>query len=123
MELFVLLAALEKKAAAMLNKEGGLFLPSATMSNLVALMSHCKERGCEVIAGDSSHMFLFEQGGAAQMCTLPNKSNGTFDLDLMESKVRSGNDSLHEPITSLICVENTHNVCGGKVLPLDWLDE
>nr|CAD7265546.1 unnamed protein product [Timema shepardi] len=120
--------ALEKKAAAMLNKEGGLFLPSATMSNLVALMSHCKERGCEVIAGDSSHMFLFEQGGAAQlggvqMCTLPNKSDGTFDLDLMESKVRSGNDSLHEPITSLICVENTHNVCGGKVLPLDWLDE
>nr|CAD7203966.1 unnamed protein product [Timema douglasi] len=120
--------ALEKKAAAMLNKEGGLFLPSATMSNLVALMSHCKERGCEAIAGDSSHMFLFEQGGAAQlggvqMCTLPNKSDGTFDLDLMESKVRSGNDSLHEPITSLICVENTHNVCGGKVLPLDWLDE
>nr|CAD7457884.1 unnamed protein product [Timema tahoe] len=120
--------ALEKKAAAMLNKEGGLFLPSATMSNLVALMSHCKERGCEVIAGDSSHIFLFEQGGAAQlggvqMCTLPNKSDGTFDLDLMESKVRSGNDSLHEPITSLICVENTHNVCGGKVLPLDWLDE
>jgi threonine aldolase len=53
---------------------------------------------------------------------LPNKPDGTFDLEKMEERVRDTSDD-HEPVTSLICVENTQNWCGGKVLPLEWLDD
>lgn len=119
--------ALEEKAAAMLGKESGLFVPSGTMANLLAIMVHCSQRGSEMICGEMSHTFLFEQGGPAQIAgvqiwPLPNKPDGTFDLDEMEEKVRDHTDD-HEPMTSLICVENTQNWCGGKVLPLEWLDD
>lgn len=117
---------LEKKAATLLEKEAGLFVPSGTMGNLIAMMVHCTRRGSEVFVGDISHTFLYEQGGAAQLAgiqlhTLPNNSDGTFDLELMKSKVRTRD--IHEPKSSLIIVENTHNICGGKVIPLKWLKE
>ncbi|KAG8223321.1 hypothetical protein J437_LFUL001198 [Ladona fulva] len=117
---------LEKKAASMLGKEEGLFVPSGTMGNLIAMMIHSTRRGSEVFVGDRSHTFLYEQGGAAQLGgiqlhILPNNPDGTFDIDLMKSKVRTRD--VHEPTTSLIVVENTHNICGGKVLPIKWLDE
>ena len=49
-----------------------------------------------------------------------NLPDGTFDLTDIESNIRPENDS-HQPVTGLICVEDTHNVCGGVVLPLDFL--
>jgi threonine aldolase len=52
---------------------------------------------------------------------VPNLPDGTFDLDIMQNHIRTRD--LHEPRTALICVENTHNKCGGKVVPLAWLDE
>ena len=52
--------------------------------------------------------------------TLPNLPDGTFDLDLLESYIRPHDDP-HQPRSSVICVENTHNDLGGKALPLDWL--
>lgn len=55
------------------------------------------------------------------LTTIPNNDDGTFSLDALKSKFR-GSDC-HEPKTSLVIVENTHNVCGGKVIPLEWLDE
>ncbi|XP_063234318.1 uncharacterized protein LOC134537610 isoform X2 [Bacillus rossius redtenbacheri] len=118
--------ALEQKSAAMLGKESGLFVPSSTMANLIAMMAHCPERGSEIIAGDKSHVYRYEQGGASQvggimMCIIPNKPDGTFDLQQMERMVRP--DDIHQPVTSLVCIENTHNICGGKVLPLEWLEE
>ncbi|GLV34955.1 uncharacterized protein CBL_09435 [Carabus blaptoides fortunei] len=80
-----------------------------------------------MIAGDLSHTFLFEQAGCAQIAGVQqviakNKPDGTFDLDELKSRIRMHPD-VHEPITSLIVVENTHNMCGGKVLPLPWLDQ
>jgi hypothetical protein len=69
----------------------------------------------------TSNPICFQIAGV-QIWPLPNKPNGTFDLDEMEEKVRDHRDD-HEPMTSLICVENTQNWCGGKVLPLDWLDD
>ncbi|PSN45213.1 putative low-specificity L-threonine aldolase 2 [Blattella germanica] len=118
---------LEEKAAAMLGKESGLFVPSGTMGNLLAIMVHCSERGSEMICGEKSHTFLFEQAGPAQIAgvqiwPLQNKSDGTFDLDEMEEKIRDHSDD-HEPKTSLIVVENTQNWCGGKVLPMKWIDD
>ena len=65
---------------------------------------------------------IFSQIAGVQIWPLRNKPDGTFDLDEMEEKVRDPEDD-HEPKTSLICAENTHNWCGGKVLPLEWLDD
>uniref|UniRef100_A0A1B0B3E4 Aromatic amino acid beta-eliminating lyase/threonine aldolase domain-containing protein n=1 Tax=Glossina palpalis gambiensis TaxID=67801 RepID=A0A1B0B3E4_9MUSC len=118
---------LEQKAAELFEKDAGLFVPSGTMSNLLAIMAHCPQRGAEAIVGDLSHTFLYEQGSAAQiagvqLATIQNKTDGTFCLEEMQRKIRPYDDSL-QPVTSLVMVENTHNMCGGKALPLQWLDE
>ena len=52
--------------------------------------------------------------------TLINDANGTFDLEQMKKYIRSRNDA-HYPWTKLVCIENTHNFCGGKVVPLKFL--
>lgn len=66
-------------------------------------------------------------GGSASIAgvllnTIPNNPDGTFSLEEFQSKIR-GSDPLHEPRTSMVVVENTHNLTGGKVIPLDWMDE
>lgn len=118
---------LEAKGAAMLGKETSLFVASGTMANLLALMSHSTSRGCEVIVGDESHIIVWEQAGAAQVAgvqlrTATNKPDGTFDIDEMLSKVRDQSNALF-PRTTLVCIENTHNTCGGRVLPHSWVKE
>jgi threonine aldolase len=57
-------AELEEMVAALLGKEAAVFVPSGTMGNLIAVLSHCG-RGDEMILGDQSHIFLYEQGGSA----------------------------------------------------------
>ncbi|XP_050508494.1 uncharacterized protein LOC114339167 isoform X1 [Diabrotica virgifera virgifera] len=118
---------LERRAAELLGKEDAIFVPSGTMANLLAMMVHCPQRGSEIISGDKSHTFLLEQGGAAQLAgiqtrCLKTKDDGTFDLDELREKIKKNVD-IHETITSLITVENTHNLCGGRVVPLDWLEK
>lgn len=118
--------ALENRVAAMFGKESALFFPSGTMSNLCATLTWCNRRGSEIILGDKSHMFLFEQAGASQFGgisyrTLPNKDDGTMDIERIQLAIRE--EDIHEPHTQLICIENTHNACGGKVLPLSFLKE
>jgi threonine aldolase len=117
---------LEEVIAEMFNKESALFFPTGTMANLTAILTWCNERGSEIIVGDNSHIFLFEQSGASQFGgiafrTISNLSNGTFDLDVLKTLIRD--NDIHEPVTKLICVENTHNVCGGKILSLDFLNK
>ncbi|XP_049534182.1 uncharacterized protein LOC125950335 [Anopheles darlingi] len=116
---------LEQRSAALFGKEAALFVPSGTMANLLAIMVHCSRRGTEAVVGDMAHGFLYEQGGAAQIAgvllsTIRNNPDGTFCLNELSKKFR-GFD-VHEPDTVLVMVENTHNMCGGKVLPLDWLE-
>ena len=116
---------LQTTLAEYFGKESALFFPSGTMCNLCALLCWCW-RGCEIIVGEQSHIFLFEQGGASQfggicMRTLPNKEDGSMELTKIEKAIRD--DDIHEPITSLICIENTHNACGGKVLKESFLQE
>jgi threonine aldolase len=115
---------LEAVAAERLGKQAGLLVVSGTMGNLVAMLTHCG-RGDEVILGTLSHTFLFEAGGSASLggihhYALPNQADGTLDLAAIEGAIRP--DNVHAPRTRLICLENTHNRCGGAVLPLDYCD-
>ena len=117
---------LEERVAQMFQKESALFFPSGTMSNLTALLIWCNNRGSEFIVGDNSHMFLFEQAGAAQFGgvsprTVPNLPDGSMDLNLIRLAIRD--DDIHEPQTKLICIENTHNACGGKVLSISFIED
>lgn len=71
-------------------------------------------------------MFQYEQGNVSQFggihsCQIPNLPDGTFSLEKLLNLLRP--DDIHYPITKLVCVENTHNRCGGRILPLDWLEE
>lgn len=53
---------LEMRCAKLFEKEAALFVPSGTMGNLIAILSHCRERGAEAIIGHSTHIYLYEQG-------------------------------------------------------------
>jgi threonine aldolase len=117
---------LEHTVAQLVGKPNALFLPTATMANLVALMTHCWGRGYSVIMGDKSHIYLYEQGGVSHIAgalaqVIPNLPDGTFDLAVAEAMVDPGLD-YHCAETKLICVENTHNVCGGLALPLAFCE-
>jgi threonine aldolase len=114
---------LEEMAAQKFGKEAALLVLSGTMGNLVALLSHCG-RGDEAIMGNRAHTFTSEQGGAAGVggihsYTLQTQPDGTLKLEDVESAVRADNE--HYPRTKLVCVENTHNNMGGRVLPLDYM--
>ncbi len=114
---------LEKMAADLLGKEAGLFVSSGTMGNLVSLLTQCG-RGDEVILGDQSHIFFYEQGGLSALGgihprTVRNQSDGTMHPSEIESAIRS--DNVHFPRTRLIALENTHNRCNGNPLSLSYL--
>jgi threonine aldolase len=120
-------AELERRAAELLGKEDAAFVATGTMANLIAIMVHCPQRGSEIISGDNGHTFRFEQGGPAQIAgvqtsLIKNNEDGTFSLDELRDRIRK-NPDFHEPYTSLVIIENTHNMCGGKVLPLDWIEK
>ena len=113
---------LEAVAAEMLGKEAALFVPSGTMGNLLALLVHC-QRGDEVIVGDKSHIYLNEAGGMAALggihpCPVPNQADGTLALDDILASIRT--EDVHHPITRLICLENTQNICGGIPLTAEY---
>jgi threonine aldolase len=115
--------ALEERVADMLGKEAGLFVASGTMGNLVALLTHAG-RGDEIIAGHLAHTFLYEVGGSAALggihpSILANRVDGTLDLDAVKRAIRSLSD-VHVPRTRLVCLENTHNRCGGIALTAEY---
>jgi threonine aldolase len=113
---------LEERCAAMLGQEAGLFMPSGTMSNQVAVKTHTQP-GDEVILNRESHIFTYECGTAAvfsgvQLHPLDGK-HGFFSGADVENAVRP--DNIHHPVTRLICLENTHNRAGGTVWPEDLI--
>jgi threonine aldolase len=116
---------LEAMAAARVGKEAGLFVASGTMSNLVSLLTHCG-RGDEIIVGDRAHIFLYEAGGASALGSIhshqvPNRPDGTLDLDQVADAIRG--DNPHFPRSRLLCLENTHNRCGGACLTPDYMSQ
>lgn len=116
---------LEGYAAQLLGKEAALFVPSGTMGNLAAILTHCG-RGDEIILGDLAHTFLFEVGGVSalggvQPHIIPNQPDGTLRLEDIQNAIRPGN--IHYPVTRLITLENTHNRCGGVPLTVEYTDQ
>ncbi len=116
---------LEALAAEMVGKEAALFLASGTQGNVCAMLTHCG-RGDEIILGDQAHTFLSEAGAPAVLGGITprpvrNQPDGTLDLAEVEAAIRPEN--VHFPTTRLITIENTHNQCGGMVLPLSYMSQ
>jgi threonine aldolase len=106
---------LEQMAAEKMGKQAGLFVGSGTMGNLIAVLSHC-QRGDEVIVGKKNHVFVHEAGGMSALGglhsnQLVNQPDGSLLLEDVAAAIRP--DDPHEPVTRLVCLENTHNGCGG----------
>ena len=119
------IAKLEARAAELTGKDAGLFVSSGTMANLVSLLSQTTA-GDELLVGDRAHIVRAEAGGVSRLggvlaTTLPNEADGGFDPALIPAAVRP--DDMHQPRTTLLALENTHNFCGGAVLSLQRTQE
>jgi threonine aldolase len=115
--------ALEARAAELLGKEAGLFVASGTMGNLVAQMAHLA-RGQEAIAGRQHHLVIDEAAGhavvvGASIRSLAERPDGTLDPDEIAAAFRDPSD-LHEPITGLVTLENTHAHSMGQPLSAEY---
>jgi len=116
---------LQEIAADMMGKEASLFVASGTMGNLAGVLAQC-QRGDEVIVGNKAHIFLNEAGGISVLGgvhshQLPNQPDGSLALEDIEAAIRM--DDPHEPITRLICLENTHNRCGGTYQSPEYIKQ
>jgi len=114
--------ALQEKIAGLLGFEAALFVPTGTQSNLCAILSHC-QRGDEYIVGQQAHCYRWEGGGAAvfgsvQPQPLNHQADGTLLLSDIEAAIKP--DDAHFARTRLLALENT---LGGKLLPLDYVQE
>jgi threonine aldolase len=114
---------LEAMAAERMGKEAALFTASGTMSNILSVLTHTRP-GNEIILGSEAHIFWYEVGGAAAlgglvMRTVPNDAKGQLSLTDIEKAIRD-KTNIHFPETALLCLENTHNRCGGAVLTPEY---
>jgi threonine aldolase len=115
---------LEREAARIAGKEAALFVPSGTMGNNIAIKTHT-HHGDEVLCESRSHVFDWELAMLAWFAGCLARPVATDDGILtwkkIEGALRVG--SPHNAATTLICLENTHNMAGGAVYPLDVIDE
>ncbi|HEX4747924.1 MAG TPA: GntG family PLP-dependent aldolase [Bryobacteraceae bacterium] len=115
---------LEKRAAEIFGKEAALFVPTGTMGNTIAVKMHTRH-GEEVICEARSHLMDWELSMLAWFSgclarTIPTE-NGILNWDLISRHLRAKGP--HNAPTTLIELENTHNIWGGTVYPLETLDE
>jgi len=116
---------LEALAAEVTGKEAAVFVASGTMGNLTCLLALC-QRGEEAIVGSEAHILQYEVAGAAglggiQLRPIANDAVGKLDLDDIANTIRVEN--IHMPRSALVCLENTHNRCGGTVLTPEYTSE
>jgi threonine aldolase len=117
---------LQERAAEIMGKEAALLVPSGSMGNTAAVMAHVG-RGEAFIVGNQAHIYLNEQGSASTIGGAPRvvvhtNPDGTFDLDEVRANIDDGSDE-HNAATKLLCLENTHNYCGGAVLSVAQVEE
>ncbi len=116
---------LEDLAAAITGKEAALLVVSGTMGNLVSVLSHCR-RGEEVILGDQSHIFNYEAGGSSALGgvvfhPVATGRLGELELDALTRAIRPAATNPHFAPPGVLCVESTHNRCGGTILSSAYL--
>jgi threonine aldolase len=115
--------ALETLAASLLGKEAGVFVPSGTMANLVALLAHTG-RGGEVLSDAGTHIYRSEMGGIAGLASLFHRTipsrRGQMDLEALREAIKPALTP-RSLGTALIVMETTHNDAGGAVLPLAYM--
>jgi threonine aldolase len=117
---------LEAMAASMTGKEAALLVPSGTMGNLAAMLTHCA-RGTKAIVGSESHTNLYEAGGASALggivlTPIANTEAGELELDELKRELATSDDH-HFAQPSLVVLENTHNRCGGAPIKLSHMAE
>ena len=110
---------LEEIAAERMAKEAAAYMPSGTMTNLVAVMAHV-DRGAEVLLEAGSHILNSELGGITAVAgafyrAIPGR-RGAMDIDALTEGMRSATRQNFG--TALVCMETTHNRAGGAVLPI-----
>ncbi len=118
--------SLEKRVADMLGKEAGLFVPSGTMGNGLAIRS-LTSPGERILCGTKSHIYNFEGDQLAMNCgvqmhRMDELTDGTMHLDDVEKILSAGDDIHHAPVT-VLALENTHNLTGGRILPQEAVVE
>lgn len=113
---------LEARVASLLGKEAALFFPSGVMANQAAIWL-CAGRGTEVLVDVDAHIVEGEIAGVAALSgaqVLPvHPSDGVMSAEDLRAAMRPA--SRYSPAPSLVCVENTHNTAGGRIIPLPHL--
>ena len=113
---------LEKLGAKMLGKEAALFVPSGTFGNQLAIFTWCR-RGTEVLLGEECHIIQHEAGAPSIIAGVQTRPipapDGILPVQALRERLRK--EDLHDPPTSLICIENAHS--GGRAVPLAAMDE
>ena len=113
---------LERRMALLTGKEAALYVPSGTMGNQLAIRV-LTNRGDEVLLEAESHVYLYEQGGAAAnsgcLVRIVPGARGALTPEAVEEAVSEPDD--HVAQLSLVCLENTHNRAGGAIVPLERL--
>ncbi len=113
---------LEREVAAMFGKEASLFVPSGTQGNQIAVRLHTRP-GQEVVVGENSHTLDWELAGLAALSGVQARAipapAGRVDVDAARMTLRHAGG--FRPACRLLIVENTHNFCGGAVVPLDHM--
>ncbi|MEN9939022.1 MAG: hypothetical protein RLZZ387_5601 [Chloroflexota bacterium] len=117
---------LEALATERLGKEAAVFVASGTMGNLSALLAHCG-RGDEAIVGDQCHIYNYEAGGASALGgvayrVVPTLTDGRLDPQALAAALPAVDDP-HYAAPRVVCLENTHNRCGGAALPAAYMQE
>ncbi|MFQ5747554.1 MAG: threonine aldolase family protein [Gemmatimonadota bacterium] len=113
---------LERRVADLLGKESALFFPSGTQANQTAVLLHARP-GTEAVCEREAHLFHYELADVAwlagvQLFPVPSRA-GVPDPSDVEAAIRPGDR--HHPLTGLICLENTHNMHGGVVVPVETM--
>jgi threonine aldolase len=111
---------LQAVAAELFGYEAGMFAPSGTQTNLIALMTHCG-RGDEYLVGQEAHTYKYEGGGAAVLGSIQpqpiiNQPDGSIALADIAAYIKP--DDMHFARTRLLALENT---IGGRVLPREYV--
>ncbi len=110
---------LERRVAELLGKEAALFFPSGTQANQAAVLLHTRP-GTEAVCEAESHVFHYELADAAWLAGVQlhpvASERGSLTARDVAGAVRPGDR--HHPLTTLVCIENTHNMHGGSVVPL-----